>query len=291
MLMREHGLRIFAGGVVLHGDRRERFWSKDGVEEFVKHKFPRRGRRGRVRAFSEASRKRLELIAASAVNGFRSLLTLTYHALAEAWEEDAERNGRVVQRSKRDLNRFLTVMRAELGAYVWIQEFQARGVVHYHVLCEGEVEESRASLAWRRATGELDDVAAMRHAVKVDRVAGERAARWYLGRYLGKARQKLLPPGVEAGKRWWGRSRGVVLGVLADLVVLAGGETVPRPIAARVVRCLRRFLSGELGFRFRGGTVVDWRGSLSQRAAALVAPLQAFFVSGGWDAPQAEVKP
>jgi hypothetical protein len=177
MLMREHGLRIFAGGLVLHGDRRRRFWSKDGVEEFVKHKFPRRGRRGRVRAFSEASRKRLELIAASAVNGFRSLLTLTYHALAEAWEEDAERNARVVQRSKRDLNRFLTVMRAELGAYVWIQEFQTRGVVHYHLLCEDDVEESRASLAWCRATGEMDDDEALRHAVKCQRSLKSRPLR------------------------------------------------------------------------------------------------------------------
>jgi hypothetical protein len=40
MLMREHGLRIFAGGLVLHGDRRQRFWSKDGVEEFVKQRVP-----------------------------------------------------------------------------------------------------------------------------------------------------------------------------------------------------------------------------------------------------------
>jgi hypothetical protein len=289
MLMKEHGLRIFAGGLVLHGDRRRRMWSEVGVEEIEKQRYRERRGRGRVKAFSEPSRKRLELIAASAVNGFRSLLTLTYHALAKAWEDDADRNGRVVKRSKRDLNRFLTVMRGELGAYLWIQEFQTRGVVHYHLLCEGEVEQSRVSLAWCRATDEVDDVAALRHAVKVDRVNGEGAARWYLGRYLGKARQKLLPSGVEAGKRWWGRSRGVVLGVLADLVVLAEGETVARPTAARVVRCLRRFLSGELGFRFRSGTVVDWRGSLASRAAVLVGPLKAYFANGAWDAHEIEV--
>src|SRR5689334_11077681 len=152
MLMREHGLRIFAGGLVLHGDRRHRVWTMDGVEEFATYTCPRRGRRGRIRAFSEASRRRLELIAASAGNGFRSLLTLTYHAPTEAWEDDAGRNARVVSRSKRDLNRFFTVMRPELGAYLWIQEFQARGVVHYHVLCEADVEASRASLVWCRAT-------------------------------------------------------------------------------------------------------------------------------------------
>ena len=291
MIVKEHGLRIFTGGFALHGDRRRRYWTKDGVEEIQKLECGRGGRRAGVKAFSEASRKRLELIAASAATEFRSLVTLTYHARAEAWEDDATRNGRIVARSKRDLNRFLTVMRRELGPYLWVQEFQERGVVHYHLLCQDEVAESRASLAWCRATDALDDAAALKHAVKVDLIEGQTSARWYLGRYIGKARQKLLPPGVEAGKRWWGRSRSLVLRVLADVVVLAEGETVPRPTAARAVRCLRRFLSGELGFRYRGGLVVDWDGKLSARAAALVAPLVVFFAPGSWDADGVGVAP
>jgi hypothetical protein len=79
--------------------------------------------------------------------------------------------------------------------------------------------------------------------------------------------------------------------VLADLVVLGPGETVARPTVARVVRCLRRYLSGKLGFRFRGGAVVDWQGSLSERAAALVEPLRAYFGDGAWDSPHAWVQP
>ena len=288
--MKEHGLRIFAGGFVLHGDGRRRYWSKDGVEEIEKRE-QGRGRRGGVKAFSETSRKRLELIAASASNEFRSLLTLTYHARAEAWEDDATPNGRIVARSKRDLNRFLTTMRRELGAYLWVQEFQVRGVVHYHALCEGEVSEERVALSWCRATEELDDAAALKHATRVDRVESQGSAKWYVARYIGKARQKLLPAGVEAGKRWWGRSRSVELQVLADVVVLAEGETVPRPTAARVVRCLRRFLRGELKFKFRGGTVVDWKGELSKRAASLVVQLVAFFAPRGWDHMDAEVEP
>jgi hypothetical protein len=281
--MKEHGLRIFAGGIVLHGDRRRRYWSEVGVEEIEKLKYREGRRRGTVRAFSEASMKRLELVAASATNEFRSLLTLTYHAQCEAWEDDASRNGRIVLRSKRDLNRFLSSMRRELGAYVWVQEFQARGVVHYHVLCEGEVSESRVSLAWCRATDAIDDAAALKYGAKVDRIGDQRRARRYLSRYLSKARQKLLPAGVEAGKRWWAKSRGVVLGVLAEAVVLPEGETVPRPTAARVLRCIRRFVSGELGFRFRGGLIVDWNGNLSARAAALVGPLRTYFGRGAWD--------
>lgn len=281
MLMKEHGLRIFAGGFVLHSDGRRRAWSDDGVEEIPKRFASADTTRGGVKAFSIASRKRLELIAASAANEFRSLLTLTYHALSESWETEPARNARVVRRSKRDLNRFLSALRRRLGAYIWIQEFQERGVVHYHVICEGQVEESRAALAWCRATDALDDKDALRHAVKVEAIRGERAARHYLSRYLGKARQKLLPPGVEAAGRWWGRSRSVTLAVLANLVVLAEGETVPHAIESRVVRSLRRFFRGEMGFRYRGGLIVDWNGRLAARAAALVHPLREFFGSPG----------
>ncbi|MFN8588740.1 MAG: hypothetical protein U0704_13180 [Candidatus Eisenbacteria bacterium] len=147
MLMKEHGLRILAGGFALHSDGRRRAWSDDGVEEIPKRSTLAETTRGGVKAFSIASRKRLELIAASAANEFRSLLTLTYHALSESWETEPARNARVVRRSKRDLNRFLSAMRRRLGAYIWIQEFQERGVVHYHVICEGLVEKSRAALA------------------------------------------------------------------------------------------------------------------------------------------------
>ena len=151
-MMKEYGLRIFAGGFVLHGDGRSRLWSKDGVEEIVKLEYGRGGRRSGVKAFSEASRKRLELIAASAENEFRCLITLTYHAKSEAWEDDATRNGRIVARSKRDLNRFLTTMRRELGPYLWVQEFQTRGVIHFHLLCELSPPQERVTLAWVHAT-------------------------------------------------------------------------------------------------------------------------------------------
>ena len=73
--------------------------------------------------------------------------------------------------------------------------------------------------------------------------------------------------------------------------MLPEGETVRRPTAARVVRCLRRFLRGELGFRFRGGTVVDWNGELSRRAASLVGPLVAYFGEDAWDQAEEEVMP
>jgi hypothetical protein len=100
--------------------------------------------RGVIRGFSRGSRRRLEFVAANLEARFQTLVTLTYHANVERWEDDAERNRRVVLRSKRDLNRFLSCLRGEFGQYLWVQEFQQRGVVHYHVLVTG-VFKSRVS--------------------------------------------------------------------------------------------------------------------------------------------------
>jgi hypothetical protein len=90
--------------------------------------------------------RNLAFVAANAGVEFRSHLTLTYHAVNESWEDDQGRNRRIVNRSKRDLNRFLKAMRPQLGAYLWVQECQERGVIHYHLLAERDVFEPEAKL-------------------------------------------------------------------------------------------------------------------------------------------------
>jgi len=124
--MKEHGLRVFAGGIVLHGDRRPRYKSGNDELEILNGVERDFGKRAKVTGLSSASGRRLELILASAANRFRSIITVTYRARSESWEGDAQRNARIAERSKRDLNRFLSAVRARLGAYVWVQEFQAR---------------------------------------------------------------------------------------------------------------------------------------------------------------------
>jgi hypothetical protein len=216
-------------------------------------------------------------VAANLAGGFRSLLTLTYHAQLESWEDDAARNGRIVARSKRDLNRFLSALRREIGEYLWVQEFQQRGVVHYHVLCEAEVAQERATVAWCRATEALSDADAVRHAAKVDPITDERRARGYVGRYVGKARQKVLPPGVGGAGRWWGRSRGLALVVLDEVVSHEGDTGFRKRAGVRIVRCVRKYLSKVLRFKYRGGAVVDWGGKLSSRVVELVERLRTFY--------------
>ena len=277
MLMKDYGVTVFTAGFILHREGSRVVTQADGERRLASPGVVCRGDRAAVKALSSSSRRRLEFLAANVSLSFRTIATLTYHAEKESWETDPERNVRIVGRSKRDLNRLLSCLRRELGHYLWVQEFQARGVIHYHLLCEHEPSEERIRVAWCRATGALEDEAALQHAVKVESVRGERGVRSYLGRYLGKGRQKELPVGVEAAGRWWGRSKGQALEPKLVLVTREREGTMRHPLEVRVVRSLRRWLRGELGFRVSGGLFTDWGGRLSERMSAVAVQLQKFY--------------
>ena len=272
-----YGMRVFRNGIDFRSDRRKRLQPKAfrHIIDEVRRRAP--GYRGEIKAFSRASQRRLAFVFANVGTRFRSLVTLTYHAVAESWEDDGARNRRIVSRSKRDLNRFLTAMRPQLGAYLWVQEFQARGVVHYHLIGERELSEPEVRLVWCRAIDALDDAAARRSAAKVDAIQNEAQVRKYLGHYVGKLRQKLLPVGVNGAGRWWGASRSIQLVVLSELVSCPiRGRTARKP-ETRTVRCLRRFISRIVGFDFKGGILIDWRGETCARVARALGELAGFY--------------
>jgi hypothetical protein len=281
----DYGLTIHPHGVVLHSDRRPRSVTVHG--EIVAAQLPGGGgRRKQIRGFSKASKRKLAMKAANAPARFATLLTLTYHGLGVEGETEEARNLRIARRAKRDLNRFLSTMRRDLGRYLWVMEFQQRGVVHFHLLCEHEVDAGRASLAWCRATGELADLAAMRHAVRVDNVREQMAARSYVGRYLNKVDQKELPRGVAAAGRWWGSSRGMRPEILDSVLTCEADSAATHAAGVRTVRVLRRWLSRELGWKFRGGFFVTWGDRLVPRLLQAVRELRAFY---GPSLPWAEV--
>src|SRR5689334_14921010 len=237
--MQDYGVQVYPAGIVFHreGPRGLALEWKGQTQRAA------RGDRAPITELSRASRKGLEFVSANAPAVFRSLVTLTYRAVRASGENDAERNERIAARCKRDLNRFLTTMRQEVGRYLWVLEFQERGVVHFHVLCEGTPARDRCAVAWGRASGELDDVAAIKHAVRVDPLAHQRRARSYLGRYLGKVRQKSLAAGVLWPGRWWGRSRSLRLEAVREIVTHSKEEPIRERLAVLVVRTLRRWLS------------------------------------------------
>lgn len=272
-----YGLRVYRNGVELRSDGRLRFRRSRPSEWGPEYAIRSHGRRGVVGGWSEASARRLAFITANADSTFSCLLTLTYRARTEAWESDAERNRRVIRRTQADRHRFLRCVHGELGHYLWVREFQARGVVHYHVLSERTLPQERATVAWCRATGQLEDEAVLRHGVLVDEVRSQGGALSYVARYLGKERQKRLPEGVEGAGRWWGRSRSLKLATLAEVVWLDRAEGIRRAPELTIVRVLRRYVSKCTGRRYRGGAFVDYGGRLSARLRGMVESLRAFY--------------
>jgi hypothetical protein len=235
------------------------------------------GYRGRIGGWSEASARRLAFVAANVDSEFKSLLTLTYRARAETWECDADRNRRIIQRAQADRHRFLRCLADELGAYLWVREFQSRGVVHYHVISERQVTQERATEAWCRASGQLGDAAVMRHGVRVDAIRSQGGALSYLARYLGKERQKQLPPGVEGAGRWWGRSRSLSLAALDEVVWLDRSNGIRKEVELRIVRILRRYVSRWTGRAYRGGAFLDYSGKLPAILVEMLATLRVHY--------------
>ena len=283
----KYGISVFRNGVDLRGDGRLRFRRGRATEWGPEHARRRRSPRGKVGAWSEASSARLRFIAVNVDSEFKSLVTLTYRTNAESWESDAERNRRVIRRSQVDRHRFLRCLADEMGAYLWVREFQKRGVVHYHVITERRVAQERVTEAWVRASGQLDDEAVHRRGVHVDAIRSQGGALAYVSRYLGKERQKRLPAGVEGAGRWWGRSQSLKLARLADVVWLDRAEGVLRLPELRVVRILRRYISKCTGRPYRGGRFVDYGGRLSGRLAAMLETLKAYYGETGERAPMA----
>jgi hypothetical protein len=162
---------------------------------------------------------------------------------------------------------------------LWVREFQKRGVVHYHVLCELEVGEERVAQAWGRATDQLHDEAVLRHGVRVDAIKSQTAARRYMGQYVGKEKQKELPKGVDGAGRWWGRSRGLRLAVLEEIIWLDRTDGYRREIQLRIQRVLRRYIEKRFRRRYRGGAFIDYGGMLSGKLALMARELREHW---GW---------
>ena len=273
-----YGFRIYRFGVELKGDGRKREKLPGGHAVVVREK-RRSHLRGKIKAWSKASARRLAFIAANVDLFFRSHITLTYRAAQAAWETAGDRNRRFVKRCRADLHRFLRALRAELGEYLWVREFQRRGVVHFHVLAEKDLSEVRAAEAWGRASGQLEDEAVLRHGVKVDAIRSQGGAKRYLGQYIGKEKQKELPDGVDGAGRWWGRSRGLKLAMLEEIVWLDRSDMFRRKAQLRIVRVLRRYIERRFGRHYAGGAFIDYGGELSAALAAMTARLREFY---GW---------
>lgn len=276
--MKDYGVRVYRQGVQFKQDRRHRDLRGEAFVIPLRLQHAAHMRRGAISGLSKMSARRLEFIAANVATPLTTILTLTYRENAGAGESDEQRNLRVARRSKFDLNRFLTCVRLEIGGYLWVQEFQERGVVHYHVLCERPISEQRVRIVWCRAIDALHDQASLAYGVKVEAIANPVGARSYVGRYMGKQRQKSLPTGVSGAGRWWGRSRDLQLDLVTEVVTCQHKAQEGNFTEIWVARQLRRYLTRVFGRKFRGGFFVNWGGRLTDALSRMTGELRQWFM-------------
>jgi len=159
------------------------------------------GDRGEINSFSWASKRRLKFQAGNAFPKLVSQYCLTYHKF----------DGITSAQVSKHLKAFLQQLRRRKMPYLWIKEFQKRGVPHYHVFLTEEVCPYLGrylAKAWNRITGESSEHLAV-HSHPRNFIAWEMGAGGYLCKYLGKDQQKQIPEGYGSG-RFWGCSRGIV---------------------------------------------------------------------------------
>lgn len=165
-----------------------------------------RGKRGKIEIFSPASRRRLLEVCRNCGYHIKSQIVLTYHFGMPS-------TGRQV---KAQLNNFLTQLRnAQPGVkYIWILEFQKRGVPHFHLFTdvhhEDEYFHQWCARTWNRVLEESPQhllfQADKRNFMKWEIGSGN-----YLSKeYLSKMDQKIVPEKYMEVGRFWGNSRNMI---------------------------------------------------------------------------------
>lgn len=170
-------------------------------------------RRGEVQMFSARSASRLTRTARNASPALVSQFCLTYH--------QANPDGAT---AKKHLDTWLkAVRRAVPGAgYLWILEFQTRGVPHFHVWLTvpfSEVTWKRLGAAWNRIAEptspehlwwHTEERPGPRGKPQRSMLAWDMKGAGYLRKYMSKEAQKCVPGGFGWVGRFWGCSRDLV---------------------------------------------------------------------------------
>jgi hypothetical protein len=213
------------------------------------------GLRGEIDGFSDASRRRLKRVASDARSDLVSQFCLTYHQI----DPDSDT-------AKEHLNAWLTWLRGVLKLkgmklkYLWVMEFQKRGVLHYHVFVNIPAAPSsdlhlRMAKAWTRITKEGSKHEKF-HANYKNWIDWSMGTGAYLCKYLDKQAQKAVPEDFGTTGRFWGASRGLMPAPatfnpreMADMCTSdthemsdnVAHETHRKDVTATVIRTLSRF--------------------------------------------------
>lgn len=161
--------------------------------------------RAEVQGFSEKSRRRLRFLAGNTSTRLISQFCLTY--------QDARPDGKTC---KKHLNAWLQRIRILFPdvAYLWVLEFQSRGVPHFHVWLSLHHEtpglRSILAKAWHRIADPDSPSHLAFHQHRDNFIAWDMYSPGYLVKYLDKQHQKAVPAGFTGVGRFWGNSRGLL---------------------------------------------------------------------------------
>ena len=168
------------------------------------HVIPERGKRGIITSFSWASKRRLRFMAANASPGLISQFGMTYHNRVPS--------GREV---KEHLNHFFKRLRSEYSGigYLWILEFQERGIPHFHLWLTLPVSYELHKFMggiWNIIAEPESEEHLRFHMHSKNFISWDMRSAGYLCKYLDKDHQKRVPENFEGVGRFWGSSRNLV---------------------------------------------------------------------------------
>ena len=158
-----------------------------------------------IQGFSDHSRRRLRFLAGNPSVKLISQFCLTYHKTVP--------DGYTI---KKHLNLWLTKLRQRFPGlgYLWVLEFQTRGVPHFHVWLSlpHDLPGLRNILAksWNNITEPDSPQHLAWHNNKKNLISWDMYSPAYLCKYLDKESQKAVPPGYTGVGRFWGNSRGLL---------------------------------------------------------------------------------
>lgn len=182
--------------------------------------------RGEITSFSRDSSRRLKLLLRNLNTDLCNMITLTYPA-------DFFSDGRLC---KRHLNVFLQWLRDQYNAkYVWVQEFQERGALHFHIVVDVWIHKLKIREEWAHiVSGNSNSYVHTRIESLRSTVVS------YFSSYIRKSSQKTVPESFIGVGRFWGASRGLknkprVITAKADYNTMA-----------RVTRTLRKWYANSL---------------------------------------------
>lgn len=161
--------------------------------------------RSEIQGFSEHSRRRLRFLAGNTSSRLISQFCLTYHKTCP--------DGSTV---KKHLNSWLTRLRSRFPGvhYLWVLEFQTRGVPHFHIWLSlpHDLPGLRNILAksWHNIAEPDSPEHLAFHNHKKNLIAWDMYSPGYLCKYLDKESQKAVPAGYCGVGRFWGNSRGLL---------------------------------------------------------------------------------